>query len=1132
MFWLVLLLYVATTVIGELLKPKTQKPAAGGLGDFDYPTAQEGRAIPVVYGTVKIKGGNTVWWGDLKVVPIKQSASIISFSSTLVGFRYFIGVQYALCWGVVDELIQINADKKSVAYTDAIQYNGNGSEDYHQLTCTAATLFGGINLYGGQGGFTGIIDFYRGLQTQQPNAYLTSKQGRILTPFTGLAYTYTGVGNGTLTDMSGGAFAKAETITITAIGIDANAEHSTFQKMKFQVTGSVSGNITASAANPDGSYACWADQAFSSAEFNATVTTGSTQYGIGDAFTFTTLHSHLAPSYKKICYAVLEGCYIGTQNYPKEMEYIIRRTPDPFLQGPGVSNLAGDANGALAIYDFMTDPDFGLGILPAKFNAATWQAVAATLAAEGLGVAVQFDTPDAADTLVADILRHIDGVVYSDPQTALWEIKLARADYVVADLVTLDTSAIVGKVDYQRGSWQETTNHIVLSYVDKNSDFNVRSVQAYDPANIAVTQEVRSESVDYKSLSNSATAQQVLARVLSTFAFPLGKLKVEVNRNAWNFRMGGVFIFTWLPLGIAGMIFRVTHIGYGEVRSGKITIDAVEDIFGVADAAFISPPVSGWINPAGAPPAPALQTLLELPYHLMVLLGLEAGIWEMALAVRGDQICTSFQIWLSVGTYEESEPLAQFVPGATLNAAYPIGTLATDTVGFTVTGTVDETVLPTGGTAAQLDAGSFLALIDEEIIAYQGYVDNGDGTLTFSPAIRGVFDTVPAAHAAGAPVFFFDGGAPLTKAVPEAVDLSFHAKLLPSNGSLTFPIATASELALVTNSRFARPYPPGNLLIQGGAWGVVPNPAAGDLFFSWVGRNRLTQTPTGLVVAQDAPNIPSEGTSWLVVVKVGGVVMHSDVSYFPSYAFTAAQRALDNPDMTQLVEIDLYTLNAAGLQSFYPQTFQTVMSGAVGPVAPAPPPPLLPPPVVPAGPTGNYQFSTKWTFANVPGTIANPNNVTDGNPAMFAGFAAPSGATSGYSQAQAQYRNPMNGAFTKGPAAPASITFRCTYEITISDLISATQNSAADAYALALTNGNSTTMPQVMLYLANAAGGFDWYYTQITDQGPVVKVTVDTSLPTSTDISGLQFGVFVDSKADATAGSCVVNVYEAYFIIA
>ena len=59
-FFVALLVSLALTVVGELLRPK-QKPdnaKASGLDDFSIPTAEEGRQIPLWVGKVKIDGSN------------------------------------------------------------------------------------------------------------------------------------------------------------------------------------------------------------------------------------------------------------------------------------------------------------------------------------------------------------------------------------------------------------------------------------------------------------------------------------------------------------------------------------------------------------------------------------------------------------------------------------------------------------------------------------------------------------------------------------------------------------------------------------------------------------------------------------------------------------------------------------------------------------------------------------------------------------------------------------------------------------------------------------------------------------------------------------------------------------------
>ena len=74
--------FIARLVLGLVLagisyalspRPKIEKPRAAGLDAFSLPTAEEGRPIPVVFGTVLITGPNVVWAGDLKVDPIRKT---------------------------------------------------------------------------------------------------------------------------------------------------------------------------------------------------------------------------------------------------------------------------------------------------------------------------------------------------------------------------------------------------------------------------------------------------------------------------------------------------------------------------------------------------------------------------------------------------------------------------------------------------------------------------------------------------------------------------------------------------------------------------------------------------------------------------------------------------------------------------------------------------------------------------------------------------------------------------------------------------------------------------------------------------------------------------------------------------
>jgi len=71
--WNLILTWIATAVIAYALrpKPKTSTPTPATIADFDVPTAEDGREIPVLFGTREVQGPNVVWYGDMRTEAIK-----------------------------------------------------------------------------------------------------------------------------------------------------------------------------------------------------------------------------------------------------------------------------------------------------------------------------------------------------------------------------------------------------------------------------------------------------------------------------------------------------------------------------------------------------------------------------------------------------------------------------------------------------------------------------------------------------------------------------------------------------------------------------------------------------------------------------------------------------------------------------------------------------------------------------------------------------------------------------------------------------------------------------------------------------------------------------------------------------
>ncbi|ABI59703.1 hypothetical protein [Nitrosomonas eutropha] len=69
--WWTIAVFVVALAISVAFQPKSQNQSPTA-GQVEAPTAEEGRAIPVLFGTRDIKQANVVWYGDLKTVAIKK----------------------------------------------------------------------------------------------------------------------------------------------------------------------------------------------------------------------------------------------------------------------------------------------------------------------------------------------------------------------------------------------------------------------------------------------------------------------------------------------------------------------------------------------------------------------------------------------------------------------------------------------------------------------------------------------------------------------------------------------------------------------------------------------------------------------------------------------------------------------------------------------------------------------------------------------------------------------------------------------------------------------------------------------------------------------------------------------------
>lgn len=180
-FLVMLALSAIMFIASQLLAPKPEIEDARpkGLGDFSFPTATEGRQIPVVWGTCEVKGPNVIWFGDLRVEEIEEEVKTGLFSSddVVVGYKYYVGMDMAICYGPITALKRIKIGTETAL--PAGTYGGTGATSGVSISISKPNLFGGE---GKGGGVQGTLRFYDGVPTQTADTYLQGVLGSTNVP--------------------------------------------------------------------------------------------------------------------------------------------------------------------------------------------------------------------------------------------------------------------------------------------------------------------------------------------------------------------------------------------------------------------------------------------------------------------------------------------------------------------------------------------------------------------------------------------------------------------------------------------------------------------------------------------------------------------------------------------------------------------------------------------------------------------------------------------------------------------------------------------------------------------------------------------------------------------------------------
>ena len=511
-----------------------------------------------------------------------------------------------------------------------------------------------------------------------------------------------------------------------------------------------------------------------------------------------------------------------------------------------------DMNPAHIIRECLTDPDWGMGYTDEDIDDASFEAAADRLVVEGLGMSLLWDKQIKIEEFVEIVRQHIDAALYVSRTTGKFVLKLIRGDYDEDDLITLDESNIVEVSDPTRVSFGELTNSVTVAYWDAATGKD-GSVTVTDTALVQQQGVVINAPLQYPGFTNNRNATVAAQRDLRALSSPLLSCTITADSDAKTLNIGDVFKFSWARWGVVNVVMRITGISYGTGRNNRVKIQCSQDVFDTDTTVVITVPPPIWEDPSGPPSSAPDQIAVEAPYwELVQVLGQStidaklaatSEIGYVVAAASRPSSAINASLYTDNGTGYEDVGALDFAPVAELNA--DIGHTTT-TFFVRAMADLDEVTL-----GSHVQVGNELMRVDS--------LNTTTGEMTVG---RGVLDTVPQVHAEGDRLLFWDEYAGFDPT--EYVDgEEVNAKITPVSGAGVLPLNDAPTMTVDIVGRAARPYPPGDLKINGEYFPTAPVSAI-DL--AWVGRNRIQQTGGVLIDFNDGHVEPEAGTTYTVIL--------------------------------------------------------------------------------------------------------------------------------------------------------------------------------------------------------------------------------------------------------------------------
>lgn len=590
--------------------------------------------------------------------------------------------------------------------------------------------------------------------------------------------------------------------------------------------------------------------------------------------------------------------YSSNTATPKPWQVLTTRIPLKFLTGADAAalgtalyaDIAGEANPAYITAESLMSYLWGLGYTIADLDTDSFRLAAQILHAEGFGLSVLWEDSSSVEDFLNIILQHCNAALFVSPKTGKFTFKLIRGGYDISTLFVADESNIVELEEMSQVGISELVNQITVKWIDAITG-QWRSLTVHNPAVREVQKSIVAITREYGAVTSTALAKTLALRDISVMSQPLAPVKLVLNRTASGVSIGDVIVWNWPDLGTVGRVLRVLSVGYGNLDAGEVSLECVEDVFGVNHVQYTLSNGTEWVDPTPAPQVSPAQLSINPTYmDVFARLGYIGRTiadltphrgFNMLLAAQPNVMTTHYELWVAQGTgsytYNKQVP---FNPFAKMIALVPPEDYSTFTVGSSLNSTWIQP--------------KQYAICNGEWMYVDTVSLNTTTNVVTLGCWRGVADTTPGFLYAESDIWFYDNSQVFdyTDYADLPVPTVVHSKARTHTVLGLLPLESATDSINAVDARWMRPYPPANLRINGSRY---PATVTGDIVLTWAHRHRINQAWVITHQNEASMSAPEIGTTYTVrVLSQAGIVLHTVEGLIAAtYTYTLAQSILD-----------------------------------------------------------------------------------------------------------------------------------------------------------------------------------------------------------------------------------------------